>query len=117
MTPLVVAKLWLKAFNEHQLDALLELYDEHAEHFSPKLKIRNPETNGLIKGKAAMRAWWQDAFDRLPELYYHEERLTANDTCVFMEYTRKVGSEPDMRIAEILEISNGKIVASKVYHG
>lgn len=117
MTPLEVARLWLKAFNEHHLDALLELYADDAQHFSPKLKIRQPETNGLIIGKAAMRLWWQDAFDRLPELQYHEERLTANDTCVFMEYTRKVGSEPDMSVAEILVVKDGKIVASRVYHG
>lgn len=32
-----IATLWFKAFNEHDLENLLELYDDHAEHFSPKL--------------------------------------------------------------------------------
>jgi len=117
MTPIAVAKLWLHAFNTHNLDALLELYDDNARHFSPKLKIRKPETNGLIIGKLAMRRWWQDAFERLPDLYYKEERLTANSNCVFIEYTRKVSGENDMAVAEILQIENGKIIASRVYHG
>ncbi len=117
MTPFSVAKLWLQAFNEHNLDALLNLYDDNAQHFSPKLKLRQPETNGLIIGKDAMRLWWQDAFERLPQLQYREERITANDTCAFMEYTRIVGTEPDMAVAEILEVKNGKIIASRVYHG
>lgn len=117
MTPLEVAKLWLHAFNTHNLEALLELYDEDASHFSPKLKIRHPETNGLIIGKPAMREWWQDAFDRLPELHYKEERLTANSNCVFMEYTRKVNGESDSSIAEILVIKEGRITSSRVYHG
>ena len=117
MTPIEIAKLWLKAFNEHNLENLLSLYDEHAEHFSPKLKIRQPETEGLIRGKAAMRAWWQDAFDRLPELEYRERSLTANENRVFMEYTRIVTGEENMNVAEVLEIKNGVIVASRVYHG
>lgn len=117
MTPLQIAHLWLKAFNEHNLEALLALYDDQAEHFSPKLKIRKPETNGLITGKAAMREWWQDAFDRLPELEYRERRLTANESRVFMEYTRIVPGEENMEVAEVLEIKNGLIVSSRVYHG
>ena len=116
-SPLTIAKLWLNAFNEHNLEALLDLYADDAQHFSPKLKIRQPETNGLIIGKDAMRIWWQDAFERLPELQYHEERLTANNTSVFMEYTRIVGGEPNMSVAELLEIKNGKIIFSRVYHG
>ena len=116
-SPLIIAKLWLNAFNEHNLEALLDLYADDAQHFSPKLKIRQPETNGLIIGKDAMRTWWQDAFERLPDLVYREEQLTANNNRVFMEYTRIVGGEPNMSVAELLEIKNGKIIFSRVYHG
>lgn len=116
-SPLTIAKLWLNAFNEHNLEVLLDLYADDAQHFSPKLKIRQPETNGLIIGKDAMRTWWQDAFERLPDLVYREEQLTANNNRVFMEYTRIVGGEPNMSVAELLEIKNGKIIFSRVYHG
>ena len=117
MKPEEIARKWLKAFNEHKLEDLLSLYDEQAEHFSPKLKIRKPETKGLIKGKAAMREWWKDAFDRLPTLSYREISITANEDRVFMEYTRIVSGEENMNVAEVLEIKNGLIVASRVYHG
>lgn len=117
MTPEEIAKKWLLAFNEHNLENLLALYDDNAEHFSPKLKIRKPETNGLIKGKNEMRLWWQDAFDRLPKLHYLEKSITANEHHVFMEYARLVPGEENMNVAEILEIKNGLIVASRVYHG
>jgi len=117
MTPIEIARLWLQAFNEHNLENLLALYHDDAEHFSPKLKIRQPETLGLIRGKAAMRSWWQDAFNRLPELEYREKSLTANDARVFMEYTRIVPGEENMNVAEVLEIKDAKIYASRVYHG
>jgi ketosteroid isomerase-like protein len=116
-TNITIAQRWFDAFNEHDLEKLLSLYHEEAEHYSPKLKIRMPETNGLVSGKAALRAWWQDAFDRLPSLNYTYTTLTADEERVFMEYIRRVDNEPDMFVAEVLEIKDGLIVASRVYHG
>jgi hypothetical protein len=112
-----IAKKWFEAFNSHNLDDLLYLYDESATHFSPKLKIRKPETNGLIKGKSELRNWWKDAFDKLPTLYYKATSLTSNNNRVFMEYIRQVEDEEDMLVAEVLEIEAGKIIFSRVYHG
>jgi limonene-1,2-epoxide hydrolase len=114
---LSIAHAWFEAFNSHNLEKLLSLYDDEAEHFSPKLKIRHPETNGLVIGKNALRTWWQDAFDRLPTLHYKVTSLTANSDRVFMEYIRTVENEEDMLVAEVLEIKEGNIVASRVYHG
>lgn len=114
---LSIAHLWFEAFNAHNLEKLLSLYDDEAQHFSPKLKIRHPETNGLVIGKDALRSWWQDAFDRLPSLHYKVTSLTANSDRVFMEYTRTVKGEIEMLVAEVLEIKDGKIVFSRVYHG
>ncbi|WP_396177843.1 nuclear transport factor 2 family protein [Flavobacterium sp.] len=112
-----IAFKWFAAFNEHNLEKLLSLYDDKAQHYSPKLKVRNPETNGLISGKDALRSWWQDAFERLPSLRYEVKSLTSNEYRVFMEYIRRVDGEPDMMVAEILSIENNKIIFSKVYHG
>ena len=120
MTPeknLSIAHLWFEAFNAHNLEKLLSLYDDEAQHYSPKLKIRHPETNGFISGKVALRAWWQNSFDSLPTLQYKVTSLTSNSDRVFMEYVRSVENEDDMLVAEILEIRDGKIIASRVYHG
>ena len=112
-----IAFKWFEAFNEHNLEKLLSLYDDRAQHYSPKLKIKNPESNGLIYGKGALQDWWQDAFERLPSLQYEVKSLTSNDYRVFMEYIRKVDGEPDLMVAEVLQIENCKIILSKVYHG
>ena len=112
-----IAYRWFDAFNTHNLEQLLSLYDDEAQHFSPKLKIRKPETNGLVSGKQALREWWQDAFDRLPTLHYKVTSLTANSDRVFMEYIRMVKEEDDMLVAEVLDVKAGKIIASRVYHG
>lgn len=111
-----IAIQWFEAFNKHDIEMLLDLYHNEAEHYSPKLKIHQPETKGLIKGKAALRSWWTDAFMRLPQLHYTVIKLTADDEQVFMEYIRQTTGEEDLRVGEVLVVMDGKIVASRVYH-
>ena len=112
-----IADKWFAAFNAHNLENLLSLYDDDAEHFSPKLKIRMPETGGFVRGKDALRVWWKDSFDRLPDLQYIPTSFIDNGKSIFMEYKRIVGGEPDMMVGEVLEIHNGLIIRSRVYHG
>jgi limonene-1,2-epoxide hydrolase len=114
---LSIAHAWFEAFNSQNLEKLLSLYDDEAQHYSPKLKIKQPETNGLITGKNALHTWWQDAFKQLPTLNYKVTSLTSNSDRVFMEYIRTVNDEPAMLVAEVLEIKEAKIIASRVYHG
>ncbi len=94
----------------------MALYADDAQHYSPKLKLRQPETNGLIRGKDALRSWWKDSFERLPSLRYEPVQFIADDSRIFMEYIRYVDGEENMTVGEVLEISGGLIVASRVYH-
>lgn len=112
-----IAFKWFDAFNNHNLEQLLSLYDDDAEHFSPKLKINKPETKGLIIGKNALRDWWQDAFNKFPTLNYKVTSLTANGDRVFMEYIRTAKDEENMLVAEVLVVRENKIITSRVYHG
>ena len=112
-----IAIKWFEAFNTHHLENLLSLYSQTAKHYSPKLKIRLPETQGLICGKDELRNWWKDAFDRIPSLKYEAKKLTADDHQVFMEYIRHADGDEDLMVGEVLEIENGLIVFSRVYHG
>ena len=113
----IIAEQWFDAFNEHNLEKLLALYDDKAQHYSPKLKARHPESNGIITGKDALRAWWKDSFYRLPSLKYTPLRVIADDSILFMEYTRFVEGEAIFSVGEVLEVKNGLIISSRVYHG
>lgn len=116
--PLVaLARRWLACFNARDLDGLLALYHDDAVHTSPKLRDRRPETNGEVRGSAALRAWWDDAMKRLPDLRYEERHITAELDRVFMEYLRTTPGEPDLIVAEVLVVQDGRIAASHVFHG
>lgn len=115
-----VARRWLERFNARDLDGLLALYADDAVHVSPKLRDRQPESKGEIRGKAALRAWWDDAMKRLPGLRYDEQHLTAmggQSGRVFMEYLRRVPGEDDLLVAEVLVVERGLIRESRVFHG
>ena len=114
---LSIAHSWFEAFNAHNLEKLLSLYDDEATHFSPKLKTKHPETNGFVSGKLALYTWWNEAFTQIPTLHYKVTSLTANSDRVFLEYIRSVADEEDTLVAEVLEINNNKIILSRVYHG
>lgn len=111
-----LAHTWIDAFNKHDLDLLLSLYHDEAEHYSPKLKIHQPHTNGIIKGKTALKNWWSDAFTRLPNLHYQLLQLTIEENRVFMEYIRQTPGEPDLQVGEVLLFEHNTIIASRVYH-
>jgi hypothetical protein len=70
-----IALQWFAAFNEHNLEKLLALYDDNSKNYSSKLKIKQPKTEGWII---------------LPTLHYQLNKFTTNKERIFMEYTRQV---------------------------
>jgi hypothetical protein len=112
-----VAEAWLRAFNAHDVTALVSLYADDAVHLSPKLRAARPETGGKVVGRAALTDWWSDALRRLPGLRYQETAIVADEERVFIEYQRQVPGEPVLAVAEAFDVRGGKIVASRVYHG
>jgi steroid delta-isomerase-like uncharacterized protein len=117
MTTLQIARAWLDAFNAHDVDALVALYADECTHTSPKIRMLHPESGGQLVGKAALSAWWRDANRRLPNLRYEATAILADDTRAIIEYTRHAPNEAPLPVAETFEVRDGKIVASRVYHG
>lgn len=112
-----IGRAWMAAFNAHDVPRLIALYDERATHTSPKIRALHPETAGMLLGKEALRRWWSDAIARLPGLRYELLTVTANADRVFLEYLRHAPGEPPMPVSEVFEVRDGKIAASRVYHG
>ena len=112
-----IAEAWLRAFNAHDVPALVALYAEDCTHTSPKTRPLRPTPGGKLVGKAALTEWWTDANRRLPGLRYEKTAVTANAARVFLEYLRHAPNEAPMPVAEVFDIRDGKIVASRVYHG
>lgn len=117
MTSLELARAWLEAFNAHDVDALVALYADDATHTSPKIRALHPDRGGKLAGKAALADWWREANRRLPGLRYEPTAIVADDARAIIEYVRHAPGEPPMPVAEAFDVRDGRIVASRVYHG
>jgi predicted SnoaL-like aldol condensation-catalyzing enzyme len=80
------------------------------------LRDKHPETQGLIKGKEALRQWWDESFRNSPSLKYYPELIISENENVFMRYKRTVDDQADLIVGETLRIVNGLIVESRVFH-
>jgi limonene-1,2-epoxide hydrolase len=112
-----LARAWLEAFNRHDVDALVSLYAEEATHTSPKIRALHPDTGGKLRGRETMARWWRESNARLPGLRYELTALTANDERVFIEYLRHAPGQEPMPVAEVFDVRDGRITASRVFHG
>lgn len=64
------AKDWAAAWNAHDLDGVLAHYAEDFEMSSPFIAGVAGEASGVLRGKAAVRAYWARALAKFPELRF-----------------------------------------------
>ncbi len=64
------AQDWIEAWNAHDLNQVLSHYAENFEMSSPRIIDIAGEPSGLLKGKAAVGAYWAIALQRIPELHF-----------------------------------------------
>ncbi len=64
------AEQWIDAWNRHDLDAVLAHYAEDFEFASPLIVAIAQEDTGALKGKAAVRAYWEKGLRQLPDLNF-----------------------------------------------
>jgi hypothetical protein len=64
------AQEWIDAWNSHDLERILSHYTDTFEMSSPYIVQIAGEPSGVLKGKAAVAAYWAKALERLPTLHF-----------------------------------------------
>ena len=75
--PAAFAAQWRAAWNAHDLDAVLAHFHDDVTFTSPVAAALLPETGGVIRGKAALRAYWEEGLRRIPDLHFTIEAVFA----------------------------------------
>ena len=70
---------WIDAWNAHDLDRVLSHYSTDVVFTSPIAAVRVPESHGVIRGIAALEAYWAGAVDAMPDLRFDLEHVL--ETC------------------------------------
>jgi ketosteroid isomerase-like protein len=109
-------KLFLAAFNAHDLDAILEFFADDCEFYMP----RGAESFGTrYAGKAEVRAGLATRFSGIPDVHYADDRhWLAGDLGVstwLLAGTLKTGEPIRVRGVDLLEFRAGKITKKDSY--
>jgi ketosteroid isomerase-like protein len=93
MDPDAFARSWLGAFNARDVDAITAHYAETIEHSSPTVVRLLGEPSGVVRGKAALRAYFVKALDAAgPGLHYDLQRVYVGAHGVTILYHRSGGT-------------------------
>jgi len=115
-----IIRNWIDAFNGPSVDNLLALYHDDAIHYSPRVKREKPGSEGWLRGKPALREWWEDKLTEFPNLHYEYEEddgnpMVRNNEAMFRYNRTTAPGESGEESWEYLRIvDNGLIVESRV---
>ena len=85
------AESWVQAWNDHDLDAVLTHFAEDAVFSSPVAAQVVPESAGVLRGKAALRAYWAAGLARIPDLRFEVVAVYTGIDTLVLNYRNHVG--------------------------
>ena len=80
------AKIWIEAWNSHDMNAILSHYSEDIEITTPMIKMALGEGDGSLKGKEAVADYWRRALDKMPDLHFELYDVTEGGDSVALYY-------------------------------
>jgi len=116
-----VYERWHETIVARGLDGLTALYAEDAVFETPFiLAILKDKTEGILKGRAAIRAFFEAGF-RNPQSglgrWYRTGTFFANGRQLVWEYPRETPQGDQVDLVEVMDIANGLIAHHRVYWG
>lgn len=103
--PVEYATRWIEAWNAHDVDAVLELFQDDVVFTSPLAARVVPESGGVVRGKAALRDYWTTALAERPDLRFELVGLQAGIDSLLICF-RHPGLDAPERV-DVLRLRDG----------
>ena len=100
------ATSWVEAWNVHDLDAILAHFSDDVVFTSPVAAQMLPETGGVLRGKAALRAYWGAGLPRIPDLHFDVIAVYTGVDTLVINYRNHVGG----LVCEVLRFDGDLVV-------
>ena len=101
------AARWERAWNAHDLDALLAHFAPDVVFASPVAAQLLPDGDGVIRGRDALRDYWSRALGLIPDLRFTVEGVYAGIDAIVINYRNHAGN----LVCEFLTFADGLVVA------
>jgi ketosteroid isomerase-like protein len=82
------AQHWIKAWNTKDIDAIMTHYAEEVVFSSPLIITTQTNLTGILKGKAALSAYFTGALQRNPDLQFDLQHTMLGVRSITLLYMR-----------------------------
>ena len=82
---------WLDAWNTHDLEAILRHFDDEIVFTSPVAIRLVDGSDGVLRGKEELRAYWREGLRQIPELHFDIESLYVGIDTLVIHYRNQSG--------------------------
>jgi len=106
------AQEWIAAWNAHDLERILAHYAEDAELSSPFVAKLTGQSDGVVRGKAALRDYFARGLNAYPTMRFEFIRLYPGARSCVLEYHSVNG----LRTAEVMEFDEHAKVRRVLAH-
>lgn len=89
--PTAFADAWVRAWNAHDVDAVLAHFRDDVVFTSPVAARLLPETGGVVRGKAAVREYWVTALTLVPDLHFELIGVYQGESLLVINYRKERG--------------------------
>jgi ketosteroid isomerase-like protein len=103
--PVAFSEAWAGAWNRRDVEAVLEWFHDDVIFTSPVAERVVPDSRGIIVGKAALRAYWNEALDRVPDLHFRVEGVHEGITSIVIAYR----NQKDVLVNEVLIFDGDRV--------
>jgi hypothetical protein len=98
---------WVRDWNAHDLDSLLGHYADDVVFTSPVAATLLEQPDGVVRGKAALRAYWSEGLRRIPDLRFEVVATYVGVHTLVINYRNQRGG----LVNEVLVFDGPLIVA------
>lgn len=95
------AQLWLNAWNSHDINSILEHYDNNVEFYSPLISLLNFNKDGVIRNKTDLKTYFEIGLNAYPDLHFQFHHCFVGVDSFVIYYTSVNGR----LAAEVFELN------------
>jgi len=110
--PMRFAEDWIGAWNRRDVEAVLTHYADDVVHSSPLAAQVVTVSRGTVRGKQALRDYWNRALDLNTDLHFTLVDVYAGVDTIVINYR----NQRDALINEVLTFRNGIVTFGQVAH-
>ena len=89
--PKSYADQWVRAWNAHDIDAVLDHFHDDVVFTSPVAARVVPESSGVVRGKAALRDYWTTALSQQADLQFEVVGVYSGESTLVINYRNHRG--------------------------